>query len=365
VREAVVFAILLLWMAPRLLALSGVSMEWLHSAGAALGGLAWPWSAGARAAFPERPVPLWLAFASLCCWTGAAAWFGRAQFERSLRYDTAAAQATPSAATPAHALVDRFYRFPGLIWRDPLAAIVEKELRTLARSPRFRVVFLMGFTFGLAVWLPLALGDRGGELSRYFFPVVCLYAMILMGQVSYWNCFGLDRSAAQIYFIAPGPFRTALAGKNIASLVYIYLEVAIVSAVTAALRLVTGWGQLAETAAAVGVGALYLMAIGNLSSVRYPRPLNPDRASQGGSSGRVQALVFLLFPLALAPVVLAYLARYAFDSQAVFDVFLAIAGAGGVALYRASLQSAASAATERRETLIQQLSRGEGPVASA
>ncbi len=30
----------------------------------------------------------------------------------------------------------------------------------LARSPRFRLVFLMGFSFGLLIWLPLAFGNK-------------------------------------------------------------------------------------------------------------------------------------------------------------------------------------------------------------
>ena len=33
--------------------------------------------------------------------------------------------------------------------------MVEKELRTFARSARFRTVFIMGFSFGLLVWLPV------------------------------------------------------------------------------------------------------------------------------------------------------------------------------------------------------------------
>jgi hypothetical protein len=32
-----------------------------------------------------------------------------------------------------------------------MGAIVEKELRSLARTPRYRMVFVMGFSFGLMV----------------------------------------------------------------------------------------------------------------------------------------------------------------------------------------------------------------------
>jgi len=68
--------------------------------------------------------------------------------------------------TPAgrlRTLSESFYRFPASLWRDPLAAIVEKELRSLARTPRYRMVFVMGFSFGLMVWLPMILGGRANR----------------------------------------------------------------------------------------------------------------------------------------------------------------------------------------------------------
>jgi ABC-2 type transport system permease protein len=160
---------------------------------------------------------------------GLAAWFGRAQFERNLRYDTLAAQATPMKPMSARTRrwSERLYRVPALLWKDPLAAIVEKELRTLMRSPRFRLVFIMGFTFGLMFWLPMVLrrnASHSGFLAHNFLVIVCIYAMTLIGQVTYWNCFGIDRSAAIFYFAAPQPMSRTLLGKNIACLFFLYLE---------------------------------------------------------------------------------------------------------------------------------------------
>src|SRR5262249_34903601 len=43
------------------------------------------------------------------------------------------------------------------------------------------------------------------EGSSWFLTVVCLYALMLLGQVSYWNSFGFDRGAAALYFAAPVP----------------------------------------------------------------------------------------------------------------------------------------------------------------
>ena len=305
---------------------------------------------------------------ALCAWTALAAVFGRWQFERSLRYDAIAAQASAPPARrdragsggPSASIAS-----PLLLWRDPLAAIVEKELRTLTRAPRFRMVFVMGFSFGLLVWLPLVVGrgaEAAGALGHHFLVVVSVYAMTLMGQVSYWNSFGFDRSAAQIYFAVPQPAGQAITGKNLAAMVFIYLEALILVAVTLALRVPLRVGQVGEMFVVLTVCSVYMLALGNISSVHYPRALNPERVSQGGSSSRFQILIFIFYPLALLPVCLAYMARYIVGSELVFWLLMAIAALIGGGLYWVATDSAMITLVRRRESIVQELSRGEGPV---
>jgi ABC-2 type transport system permease protein len=320
-----------------------------------------PWTAAARALLGQSAS---ISVLSLVAWTLVALWFGRTQFERSLKYDAIAAQATP-VRVPAGGgnWTERLFRWPSLIWKDPLAGIIEKELRSLARTPRFRMVFVMGFTFGLLVWFPVIAGRRSASQvnSPYFLIVVCVYALILLGQVSYWNAFGFDRSAAAFYFAAPQPLSRVLLGKNIASLVYVYLEVLILTGVTIVLRLARGWFTIVETLLVIGVCALFMLAVGNISSVWYPRASNPERISQGGGSGR-QGLIFILYPLTLLPVFLAYLARYAFDSNWAFAVVLALAAILGATLYVMAMESAVNHAASRREQFLGELSKSDGPV---
>jgi len=366
VRELLVLFLFALWMVPRFFFLTGHRAGELRGWNRAIENLAWPWTAAGYAALGVRVGP---ALLYLAAWTCLAAWFGRSQFERSLRFDALAAQATPVIAGPSrlHALLDSVYRLPALLWRDPLAAIIEKELRSLARTPRYRMVFVMGFSFGLMVWLPMVIGTRantGSMFSSHFLTVVCVYALTLLGQVSYWNCFGFDRSAAQIYFLAPQPLRATLTGKNIASLAFIYLEVGILTGITSLFRVNFGAAQIVETLAVIGVCSVYLLAMGNISSVQYPRALNPTRVSQGGASSRFQALVFLLYPIALVPVGLAYLARYAFNSTFAFYATLGLAAIIGMVVYWVAMDSALSAALARREKMIRDLTLAEGPVAS-
>ena len=61
---------------------------------------------------------------------------------------------------------------------------------------------------------------------------------------------------------------------------------------------------------------------------------------------------------------LAYLARFAFASELAFYVVLAMAAAIGGAVYWIAMESAASTALMRREAILQELSKGDGPVAS-
>ncbi len=363
VREFMAVVMVCIWMVPRLLMETGFQLKSLGPAAPAIQTFGWPWTAAAHAALGQATAASLLA---LGAWTALAGWFGLRQFERGLRFDAVAAQATRDTGEQRGEPVSRrFYRLPGLIWRDPLGAIVEKELRTLARTPRFRMVFVMGFTFGLMMWLPMVLGRNGhrnGLMGQYFLTVVSGYSLALLGQVSYWNCFGFDRSAASLYFAVPQPIGAVLLGKNIASMVFVYLDLTILTVVTLALRMLTGWEQWIEAVVVIGVCSLYVLAMGNYASVNYPRALHAERVSQGGTTARFQGVLFLFYPFALMPVGLAYLARYALASLTAFWAVLAFAAAIGGTVYWLAMESAVKAAGRLKEYILQELSQGEGPV---
>ena len=170
-----------------------------------------------------------------------------------------------------------------------------------------------------------------------------------------------DRSAAAFYFVAPLALSRVIVGKNIAALIYIYLEVLMVIVVTSVLRLSAGGRQIAETVVVMGICALYMLALGSLGSVHYPKGLSGDRAAQGGGRG-FQGFLFLIYPVALLPVGLAYLARYAFESEVMFSLVLAIAAIIGAVFYWIALESAVNAGLRRREQIVQELSQSDGPV---
>jgi ABC-2 type transport system permease protein len=262
--------------------------------------------------------------------------------------------------------LERLYRLPSVLLRDPLGALVEKEVRFLTRSPRFRLVFLMGFTFGLVMWLPIAIG-RGGASQSFlggnYLTVVSVYSLLLLSEVCFWNSFGFDRSAAQFYFLAPVPFSQVMIGKNLSALLFIALEIGLVTAVCAVLGMPIDPVKLAESFSVAGVISIFLLGGGNLLSVHQARGVNPDSPFRSTAAGRVQAVLFVVYPVAFVPAALAYLARWAFASEAAFFGVLIFDAIAGVIAYRIALDSAVRAAERTKETFVAALAAADGPIA--
>ena len=333
----------------------------------------WPWASAARLLQGEASLPT---VAVLLFWIVWAALFGRWQFSRALRFDADDGASAAYAPLPRYGLMERFYRLPSALLPDPLGMLIEKEFRTLTRSSRFRVVFLMGFTFGLMIWLPMALGygghrpgltDGAGGLpfvARNYLTVVSAYSLLLLNETCFWNAFGFDRSAAQFYFLAPISFRTVLIAKNIAALFFIGAEICAVTLVCVALGLPMGAQKLAEAVAVAGIMSLFLVSAGNVQSIHQARGVNPANSFRTAAAGRVQASMFLLYPLVFSPIALAYVARYGFESETAFFAVLAVDAILGATTYAIALNSAVESAENSKERMIQALSTAEGPIAA-
>jgi ABC-2 type transport system permease protein len=367
VREAAFFLLILCAALPQLLLTRGRGFQARFRAIMTRESwIGWPWTSSAH--FMQGQDTL-KSLAIILAWLAAAGLFSYWQFRRTISFDAQAAGARPSGGSGASGLVDRFverfFRFPSLLLGDPLGALIEKEVRFLTRSPRFRLVFLMGFTFGLLVWLPVALGRQGASqsfLSTNYLTVVSMYSLILLSEACFWNFFGFDRSAAQIYFLAPISFSQVMIGKNLSALFFIALEISLIAVVCGLLGMPLHPLTLAESFGVAGVLSIFLLAAGNQLSIRQPRAMNPAASFRSGTTGRIQAILFITWPIAFIPVGLAYLARYAFSSEAAFFGILAVDAAVGAVVYKLSLDSAVAAADRLKEQMVTALSRGDGPI---
>jgi len=361
VHEALVFLLVLGAAVPQVLAVTGVP-AFLREAFKHSPSALWPWTAAGRWALGDSAPLDWVVLAA---WVLAAYMFGRWQFSRSLRSEAVSAASAARPVPRSGPWTNLLYRLPERVLPDPLAALVGKELRSLFRTPRFRLVFFMGFTFGLLIWAPLWQTERIRLLPapEDLSVLVSVYALLLLSEVVFWNVLGFDRAAVQLYFSVPAPFSTVLVGKNLAAVIVVVLEVTLIATACLLVRLPVTAGKILETYAVLLILSMYLTAAGNLSSLYWARPVDPDHAWGRTSRGRSHALMVLVFPLLGLPVVAAYVARHVFQSQAVFAGGLAVAALMGVAMYRAALRAATRRAERERETLLAVLVPGAGPVA--
>ena len=283
VREIIVLLVVLSAALPQLIMFRGSQSRLRQFFGGEPSALL-PWTATARLALGQFS---WKNVGVMLAWTLAAYLFGRSQFERGLRFDAAEASARGSSSKRRVSRLEWWYQLPNALFRDPLAALIEKELRFLSRAPRFRLVFLMGFSFGLLIWAPIAFGRSSSErsfLSENYLTMVSVYALLLLSDALFWNCFGFDRSAAQIYFLVPVKMSTVLAGKNLAAAFLVLMEIVAVALVCAALRLPLGGIQILEAFGVTCVVTLFILSVGNLISPLQPARREPGEGHEDGGA---------------------------------------------------------------------------------
>lgn len=325
-------------------------------------GIPWfPWTAAGHLLTGKD-----VAIASLVLagWAGLAGVFALWQFRRTLRFDADAARSAGSAPAAARSTWrERLYRLPAGWLPDPLGMLVEKDLRYLARAPRFRMLFLMGAALGVVI--PRAIfRDAAPGWAPAGITVATAYALLLLGEVCVWNTFGFDRSAAQIYFLAPLRFTRVIVAKNLVAAVFVMAQIGAIALLNTALRAPVTWLQIAEAGSFAAVVLPLLWSAGNYMSVRSPRPANPESAMRSRAAGGTQLLLVLLYPVTFLPVALAYFARWAFSSEwAFFGVMAAMLGLA-LMVYVVSLETAAEYAGEHKEEFVTALSAGQGPIAS-
>ncbi len=354
-KEALLFLLVVVGIAPQVFLFLNVRKSMLVRI--APSQVFWPWAAIARLMLGQ---PIMLSAGVSLLYLVAAWAFGRWQFERSIRYDAGSLKRSGNDS-PGRGIGEAFFRLPSRMLRDPLAALVEKELRTLARISRFRMAYAMSCVFGIVLFLPLM---RDPDPASFFFrnalPLMALYGLMMMGPITYWNAFGFDRSAAQGYFSWPIRFRDALIAKNIAVAFLLMPQIVAISLVGKVARLPWSPAKFFETMVVVLIAALYWFSVGNICSVRMPRAMDPEKMNQ--MANRVQALTIWTAPFLLLPIALAYWARAVFESELVFSGILLVAAAIGAIVYKVGLDSATSTASERREAILLQLGRSDGPV---
>lgn len=312
--------------------------------------------------------PPLFALATTLFWIGTGYAFARWQFQKTLVQEEGFRSRSPVLAASGTrragpSLFLRVLDLPSRLFRDPTAALVEKEFRSLLRMPRFRVMFGMACVFGVLIFVPMTLRRAGtGFIANNFLPVVNVYGLLLLGDVLLWNVFGFDRHAAQLYFVTPAPFETVLKAKNLIAVVFMVIQTFAVLILAAALQLSVTPLNIVNAIAATAVVAIFFLSIGNLSSVAIPKPTNPTQTFRKQATGKMQ---LRLTATTLGMFVLlgfAFAARWALETNWALLGVLAFEFGIGVIVYRLATESAVARGIHERERILDDLSRGASPI---
>ncbi len=244
---------------------------------------------------------------------------------------------------------------PGFDLSGPMGAVVEKELRYLARSG----VMLYSLVAPLVMLFILGRGGNGtgpGFGARYALPIGIAYGFLGLTRLVY-NSLGGEGAGIQLYFMSPTPMRTVMLAKNVVHLVLFAVELAIVCTIV-----VFRFGLPdAQMLAATGCWLLFALpvqlAAGNALSIMmgYRMTLTRMSREQGATGNGLLSLLIQLLVFAIGAG--AYFALVHFgEAQLAAPVFLVLAVGGATAWVR-GLKNADAMAARRREALIESLAR--------
>jgi ABC-2 type transport system permease protein len=247
---------------------------------------------------------------------------------------------------------------PGLL-SPQVAAMVVKEFRYLTRN---------GFAFltliippVMVIFFTLQFGP-GSVLRQHslkpgmFFPAILAYLILILLSPAY-NSFAFESKGIQTYFMAPVRFRDVLLGKNL------FLVCLVTFELTLCLALLTwrvGWPGAAMFVSTIMAGAFAVLgqlAIANWSSLSFPKKMEIGKMKGQRNSG---VAVWTAFGMQI--VVMGVCALVLFAGRWTGNPWLptfAFVGLTAAALggYRASLTAMNTLAEEKKELLIEALTR--------
>lgn len=317
-----------------------------------------PWSELSSLALGHAP---FRALGVVCVWILIFYWLARREFLFLISTDQIAFQSASSFSVRKSADSGAggiFFRLPAKFFRDPLAALIEKDLRVLSRSPRFRLIFGMACLLSVVVFFPLAYGRaHSSVIAHNYLPAINLYGLLIVGETLLWNAFGLDRRAAQIYFVTPVPLATVIRAKNIVAVTAIAVMTLAIALIGSIIRNSYQLSEFAGSVLIMAVVTIFCLGLGNFTSVWMPRPIDPNQSMKTQNNAKASALLLFCLPIVGIPLALAYLARWAFSAEWAFLLVLAIDFVAGLILYEVLTGSAIQRAERDREKILSILSK--------
>ena len=241
----------------------------------------------------------------------------------------------------------------------PIAALIEKELRTIPRA--MPLLFAMGAPLLTVLIIGTVLRNsvpQGAPPFRLAFPLCVSYTLLGFTPMIY-NNLGAEGTGIQILFLSPTPMRTVLLAKNLFHAL-LYGSVAVLAGVFAASRVGIPDAFLLATTAAWLLFALPTnLAAGNLLSLTMPYRLNLGKLSRQRGS-QASALISMLVQLGVVAVGLGIFELCGFLGKMwLAPVAFLLLAAAMVVVWMEVLRRADNIAARNQDALIGTLAKQE------
>ena len=182
------------------------------------------------------------------------------------------------------------WRFGG---SGPIAAIIEKEIRSLLRT--LPLLYAVGAPLVLVLVISGSFirGSSHGPAPLVAFPLCVFFAQIGF-RMLFSNNLGTEGAGIQLYFLSPTPMRTVMLAKNVLHSA-VFAVALVIAGLLATLRL----GEPSAVVVAATVAWLLFvlpcnLALGNIFSLTMPYRINPGRISRQRGSQASTLLSLLL-----------------------------------------------------------------------
>ncbi len=193
-----------------------------------------------------------------------------------------------------------------------IGVMARKDLRLYVRDPRMRMVWTGGIIFIAVFAAALSVGATQMDVLRRSEWIVLATpaAVLFVGLPVALNQFGWERRAASFLFALPAVPRDLLVGKNVATVIALSMETAVLALIAATVT--GGFHHLWLVPPIFIPAAGAQLAIGNIASVLTPLRLpdmGTDVFSQASEHGCLaissQLISFFIIGMLLVPVAIA------------------------------------------------------------
>jgi amino acid transporter len=158
--------------------------------------------------------------------------------------------------------------------------------------------------------------------------------------------------------------KVAVRAKNAAAVIFIAMQTGAVLLLATVFRVYVSRLSVTTGIAASAVVTVYLIAVGNLTSVRMARPVDPAQTFKKQAGAKMQLWLLACGVGMYVLVGFAFLAQWALRSDAALLGILLLEFVIGLIVYKIATDSAIEHGLRGREQLVETLSKGVSPISA-